>query len=98
MNKLLKVIVITAILLGLTGCGNKDFWGVGHFTFRKIHIINPDGEDICLTVKQWTESEIVIEVDTEEYGPLFLSEGTYIMVSDVCPICEHNHQVEVDEN
>jgi len=88
MKKVLRTVLVIFLLLGLTGCGNKDLWGFGHYTFTRIHILNPDGEDVCLEVKQWTESDVGIEVDTVEYGPLFLSEGTYIMVNQTCPFCD----------
>jgi hypothetical protein len=31
-----------------------------------------------------------IEVQTKEYGALYFSEGTYILVENKCPICDKN--------
>ena len=35
----------------------------------------------------WYDNSKGIEVLTSECGSLFLSEGTYIMYSDTCPLC-----------
>jgi hypothetical protein len=46
-------------------------------------------EGKCATVIQWYDNSEGIEVQTREYGSLFLSEGSYILVEDGsrCPYC-----------
>lgn len=44
------------------------------------------------TIEKWWESGSGIEVKTTEFGSVFLSEGTYILISDPrdCPFCGNN--------
>lgn len=84
--KRIAVLIIIFIMLVFAACGNHSL-GVGKFTFRKIHIFVHDGPAMCLTVTKWYECDIGIEVRTKEYGSLWLSEGTYMLCENECPIC-----------
>ena len=88
MKKILAVALLVAMaIITLTGCGNQG--GFGSYTFNRVHIFTHDGHDRCLKVERWYESNTGIEVLTEEYGSLFLSEGTYMLCRDKCPICDN---------
>ena len=86
MKKRVIICVILCIALLLSSCGNLNI-GLGKFTFRRVHII-PTGQ--CLELESWRECDVGIEVKTKEYGALWLSEGTYILCEDHCPICEED--------
>ena len=87
MKKILSVILVLVIFaLTLSACGNQSI-GFGNYTFRKVHIDTPHFSG-CYTIEKWHDDERGIEVKTEEVGSLFLSEGTYILVEDKCPICD----------
>lgn len=83
-----KFIAVTIIIFMIlfAACGNHSI-GFGNFTFTKVHIFIHDGPDMCLTLKKWYESDTGIEVLTKEYGSLWLSEGTYMLCQNDCPIC-----------
>lgn len=89
-KKILAIICAVCIMISiaplLVGC-NKSI-GPGSYTFNGI-IISVPGNDkhICLTVISWHDDDTGIEVKTEEVGPIFCSEGTYILFHDKCPIC-----------
>jgi len=89
-----KIILITAALLlvtlalvSLVSCGNMSM-GFGNFTYKKIHIMNYDGTGVCATVEKWYDNETGVEVKTTEYGSMYLSEGTYILIEEKCPYCD----------
>ena len=89
MKKILAVALLVAMaIIILSGCGNMSA-GVGNYEFKRVHIFTHDGNDRCLEVKKWYENDTGIEVLTEEYGSLFLSEGTYMLCRDKCPICDN---------
>ena len=83
-----SVLILIAFTLSavLGACGNHKI-GFGNFTFRKVHIFTHDGRDRCLTIEKWYENNVGIEVRTKECGTLWLSEGTYMLCEDECPIC-----------
>lgn len=85
MKKILAVLISCMIVFTLSGCGNKSF-GMGNYNFTKVHIFGDQG-DACCEVKKWYDAEIGIEVKTDR-GALFLSEGTYMLVENYCPICK----------
>jgi len=87
MKKFIAAIILVAMILVLCGCGNVSY-GLGNYTFKHIHVCDFSGSCADLTVKTWHDNEVGIEVKTEEAGPLFLSEGTYILFDDKCPICD----------
>lgn len=82
------VLLVLVIMIGLTGCGNMSM-GIGNYSFQHVHFDLNSETQGCATVAKWYDNERGIEVKTEEYGPLFLSEGTYILVGSVekCPWC-----------
>lgn len=70
----------------LTGCGNEN-WGFGNYDWQHIHFSDTVG-GYCATISSWHDNETGIEVHTEEYGSMFLSEGSYILFeTDSCPFC-----------
>lgn len=77
-----------ALALPLMGC-NMNI-GPGSYSFRAVHIYGFDKESRDVAIKSWREWDSPgIEVNTEKYGSLFLSEGTYILLRGIgdCPIC-----------
>ena len=87
MKKIIGVIVILALVMALfTGCGNMNM-GLGNFSFNKVHI-DIHGYSSCVELVSWIDNSTGIEVKTERYGSIYLSEGTYILVEDRCPICD----------
>ena len=82
---LLTAFLIIIMVLGFSSCGNQSL-GMGNYSFTHIHI--GDATGYCATVKSWQDNEQGIEVDTEEYGAIYCSEGTYILFEDnTCPYC-----------
>lgn len=86
MKKLFAFLLILALLFCLSGCGNMSI-GFGNFEFNHIHVCDYSGKCVDLTVEKWYDDSEGVEVFTSECGSLFLSEGTYIMYSDTCPLC-----------
>lgn len=82
------LMVVIMVTFCLTGCGNMSM-GMGNYTFRHIHFSDAVNSH-CATVNKWHDDERGIEVKTEEYGPMFLSEGSYILIEngDNCPYCD----------
>ena len=90
MKKIKLVALVCAIVItatSLVGCGNMDMVGIGSYTFNKIHI-DTYGYTGCVEIEKWIENERGVEVKSKNYGHLFFSEGTYIMVGDKCPVCD----------
>lgn len=90
MKKITALVMVLAMVLALAGCGNMGL-GLGNYSFKKVHV-DTHGFSGCLTVKSWQDNETGIEVNTEEAGALFLSEGTYILLegNKECPFCKGN--------
>ena len=86
MKKIISIITLCSLMM--CSCGNRSL-GVGNYNFKKVHIDTHHFSG-CLTVEKWYEEEsgTGIEVKTEEYGAIFLSEGTYSLIEDVCPFCD----------
>lgn len=85
-KKIITTFMIIAMLTTtLTGCGNMSM-GFGNFTYKKIHVDTYHDSE-CFTVEKWYENENGVEVLTDEVGSMYLSEGTYIMIEDECPLC-----------
>ena len=83
MKKLLGIALAISLLL-LSSCGNQRLWDFEYDVYNYIHDVH-NGR--CYKIKSWKNNEIGIKVDTEDYGFLYFSEGTYILVEDKCPIC-----------
>ena len=87
MRKLVVSIVLLFVcIITLVGCGNRRYFDFEFDGYGYIHCI-PDGR--CYKIKSWKDNEVGIKVETEDYGVLFFSEGTYILVEKKCPICNH---------
>lgn len=85
---LIIAMALVLICLTLTSCGNMSL-GIGNYTFTHIHITDYT-EGYCLEVEKWYDSEGGgIEVKTKNGGAFFVSEGSYILISDKddCPFC-----------
>lgn len=88
MKKLLAIILVLVMVLTLfAGCGNKSY-GIGNYTFEKIHIDTYHYSG-CLTVEKWYEDSTGIEVKTKEAGGIYVSEGLYVLLEGdkACPFC-----------
>ena len=81
------IILAGALLFTLVSCGNMSM-GLGNYTYSKSHIMNYDGSGVCATVEKWYDNETGVEVKTTEYGSMYLSEGTYILIEERCPYCD----------
>ena len=81
-----SIILILVLLFTLAGC-NMGL-GLGNFTFTHIHICDFNGNMSHAIIEKWYDTNSGIEVKTEEYGSIFLSEGTYVLYNDNCPICD----------
>lgn len=81
------LLVIVVMMCCLTSCGNQSL-GLGNFTFEHIHFSDAI-HGRCATIEKWYDNERGIEVKTEEYGSMYLSEGSYILIEDGahCPYC-----------
>ena len=88
MKKICLLLAFAILVMMLCACGNQSI-GFGNFTFKKVHIDTYHFSG-CYTIVKWHDNESGIEVETEEVGSIFLSEGTYILVEDKCPICDYN--------
>ena len=86
MKKFIAIILTVLLMAALVGCGNHSI-GMGKFTFRGVHVSDGSGHARDLTVINWHDNDVGIEVKTEEAGSLFLSEGTYVLYEDTCPLC-----------
>ena len=79
-------LILTIFTFTLSGCGNMSF-SLGNYNFRKVHISTPGGFDKCCELDNWYDNERGCEVKLKNGSSIYLSEGTYILVEDYCPIC-----------
>ena len=80
------ILVLLFIPTGCTGCGNMSM-GLGNYEFKKVHI-NMGNEHACVEIEKWYDDERGVEVKIKDGDALFLSEGTYILIEETCPICD----------
>lgn len=86
MKKLLLLLLAMVLpCMLLCSCGNMSL-GIGNYTFKKAHI-NFGNYDGCVKVEKWYDNEFGCEIKTPD-GALYLSEGTYVLIEDNCPICD----------
>ena len=83
MRKLTIFLLLVLYGFMLTSCNMSC--GLGNYNFNKVHCITTNE---CYTIISWHNNEMGIEVKTSEYGTLYFSEGTYILVEKECPICK----------
>ena len=81
------IMLLAALALPLMGC-NMNL-GLGSYSFHAVHIYGFDKDSRDVSIKSWKGWETGIEVNTKDYGSMFLSEGTYILLRGIgdCPIC-----------
>lgn len=84
MKKFLVLVICALMLMCCVGCNMSC--GPGSYEYKKVHV-DTYHHDVCLNVISWVDSDSGIEVKTKEAGSIFLSEGTYIMIHDLCPFC-----------
>jgi hypothetical protein len=82
-----KISLVLFLCFALFLCSCNENIGFGKFYFGKIHCTTTNE---CYELKSWRNNEMGIEVQTKEYGALYFSEGTYILVENKCPICDKN--------
>jgi predicted small secreted protein len=86
-KKIMVLIMVVAMACGLCACGNEN-WGFGNYTFKHVHF-NDGITGVCADVDSWHDNDLGCEVHTDEFGTLYLSEGTYILIEQAydCPFC-----------
>ena len=87
MKKVICLILCVMLILPiLTGCNEN--WGIGNYEWKHVHV--SDGVNgYCATITSWHDNDRGIELHTNEFGDVFLSEGTYALFSNAaqCPFC-----------
>lgn len=78
--------IVLPILLRMSGNQRYDW---GSYSYEHVHICD-GATGVCATVEGWYEDEIGVELKTKEFGSIYCSEGTYILIegSDKCPFCK----------
>ena len=84
MKRIFIIALVVALMFVMTSC--DDFLS-SQSDFNGVHILVNNGQDKCVKMKSVHYYNTGIQVETEEFGPLLLSEGTYIVYKDKCPIC-----------
>ena len=79
MKKILIVVIAIMLIFCLTSCRRNDF--------RRVHIFTHTGQHKCIEIQSCIMHPVGATVYTEEYGALYLSEGTYMLCESECPIC-----------
>lgn len=87
MKKILALMLVLALALSLSACGNMSL-GIGNFEFNGAHISDYAGNCVDVSIDKWYESSTGIELLLKNGNSIYLSEGTYILYEDHCPICE----------
>ena len=91
---ILMLAILILSVVSLTSCGNMSI-GPGNYSFKKVHI-NTYENSGCVSIDKWHENEGGgIEVHNKDCGSMFLSEGTYILLEDQCPICDGSFELFV---
>ena len=88
MRRIISIVLLCVIVMSLTMlCACNKNIGIGTYKFTKVHIFIEDGYGSCFDISSWREAEVGVEVKVSGCGSLWLSEGTYMLVEDKCPIC-----------
>lgn len=81
-KKLLLLALSAGVVLGCTGCGNKDMWDTV-YTYDKAIITLPNGEVIEGKVESWTDYEdgdqLQIKIDGKTY---LVHSGDCILIAE----------------
>jgi hypothetical protein len=87
MKKLVAVLVICLLMVPML-CACNEGLGWGNYSWTHIHFTDAV-EGCCATIEVWYKNTTGIEVKTQEYGSMFLSEGSYILFEngETCPFC-----------
>ena len=85
-KRILLTLLIIISTLSLASCGNRHYFDLEFDTYTYVHCFETNK---CYKISDWTDMEVGIKVKTVDYGILYFSEGTYILVGDKCPICNH---------
>ena len=88
MKKLFSfLLILTVLVMMLCSCNKKLF---GTYNFTHVHICDSAGHTADYAIQSWTEQSETpgVEVKINGYGSMWLSEGTYILYTDKCPLCE----------
>ena len=88
MKKIIFFMLIVIISFTILCSCNRSMFGTYNFTH--VHICDNAGHTADYAIKSWTEQSETpgVEVKIEGYGSMWLSEGTYILYTDKCPICD----------
>ena len=81
------VLTVVIVLLTLVGCGNMSV-GPGNYNYQIVHVFDTAGNYHDYHIEKWYNDESGIEVTLTDGNNLFLSEGTYILAKDYCPLCD----------
>ena len=81
---LIMMLILTLFSLGLGGCNISC--SPGNYNYNRVHI-SVGGKELCKEILNWHDNEIGCEVTLKDGNSLYLSEGTYILIKDKCPIC-----------
>ena len=69
-KKILVLVLAVGVILGCTGCGNKDMWDTV-YTYDKAIISLPNGGTVEGQVQSWTDYEdgdqLQIKIDGKTY-------------------------------
>ena len=83
----MAILIAILLVLGVTGCGNYSP-GMGNYRYSIIHVYDTAGHYHDYHIATWYESGSAgIEVTTTDGNNLFVSEGSYILAKDYCPLC-----------
>lgn len=83
MKKLLSIVLGLSLLI-LCSCGNRAYFDFEHDTYKHLHCFETGK---CYNIESWKDMKVGIKITTKEYGILYFSEGTYMLVGEKCPIC-----------
>ena len=74
--------ITASIIMTTASCSITVGW-----RYKKVHIC-ANGIDKCIPIEQGFFDSDGVEIRSSEYGVIFLSNGTYILIIDKCPICD----------
>lgn len=85
------ILIVFMLFILLAGCDDSTYSvGIGSTNYTGVHIADLAGNVRDVPVRVWYDSSVGIRIETDDCVILYLSEGTYIMYSGSCPICERS--------